>query len=183
MKVLAICPSIHPEKLEKMMDSFLVTRSKHTEIIINYEVKSITKIFNETFLAHPDYDFYYMCNDDIVFNTPLWDLELAQKGKISWGEDKYQNGNLCTFPMIDGDIVRALGWLQMPKLNKYCGDIIWNFIGKECNILNYCPHVKIEHKWDGCTHPDVNTSDMKVFSEWLPWAFRDIKKVKDAISK
>lgn len=183
MKILTICPSIYPEKLEKMMDSFLVTRSKHTQIIVNYEIKSITKIFNEVFEKNPDYDFYFMANDDIIFNTPLWDLTLANKGKISWAMDGIQNYHLPCFPMIDGDIVRALGWLQMPNLEKYCGDTIWGFMGKECGILNYCPDVEIKHNWDS-KHVDINThvSDMSEFSKWLPWSFRDIKKIREVLN-
>lgn len=183
MKILCICPSKYPEKLSKMMDSFITTKSKHTEIIVNHEIKSITKIFNETFESNPDYDFYFLANDDIVFNTPLWDLALANKGKISWGADGIQNSSLCTFPMIDGDIGRALGWLQMPTLEKYCGDIIWNFIGKECNILNYCYEVKITHQWDQSQVDRMtHIRDMGEFSKWLPWSFKDLKKVKNAIN-
>lgn len=181
-KILTICPSIYPEKLEKMMDSFLVTRSKYTNIILNHENKSITKIFNETFEKNPDYDFYFMANDDIEFNTPLWDLKLANKGKISYGNDLLQGHNLCTFPMIDGDIVRALGWLQLPTLNRYCGDTSWRFIGKSCDCLSYHGDVLIKHHWSGCSHPDMHKQDMEEFSKWLPWSFRDVKKVKEALN-
>lgn len=183
MRILVICPSKYPDKLSRMMDSFLITRSKSTKIIVNYEEKPITKIFNETFNNNPDYDFYFMANDDIIFNIPLWDLALANKGKISWGSDGIQNQNLCTFPMIDGDIVRALGWLQMPNLDKYCGDTVWNFIGKQCGILNYVPSVSIEHQWhESQVDRDIHVSDMNEFSKWLPWSFRDIQKVKNAIN-
>jgi len=182
MRILCICPSKYPKKLSKMMDSFLVTRSNHTNIIVNYELKSITEIFNETFKNNPDYDFYFMCNDDVIFESPLWDLNLANKGKISYGNDGFQKEGLCTFPMIDGDIVRALGWLQMPRLHKYAGDSTWHYIGKQCGILNYCPDVKIIHKWEGCENPNMNIKDMEKFSEWLPWSFRDIARVKEVLN-
>lgn len=181
MKILTICPSKYPEKLSKMMDSFLITRSKHTKIIINYEDKHITEIFNNAFNAHPNYDFYFMANDDIIFNTPLWDLALANIGKISYGRDNIQNSNMCTFPMIDGRIVRALGWLQLPTLDRYCGDVVWKFIGDQCNVLNYCEKIEITHKWEGCSHPEVHKKDMEEFSKWLPWAFKDTEKIRKAL--
>lgn len=183
MKILTICPSKHPEKLSKMMDSFLITRSKHTEIIINHEIKPITKIFNDTFNANPGYDFYFMANDDLIFQTPLWDLTLANKGKISYGSDGIQDGHLPCFPMIDGDIVRALGWLQMPTLNRYCGDTVWSVIGKECGILNYCPDVKITHEWEEVhVDKDIHIQDMSEFANWLSVSYRDCKKVKGALN-
>lgn len=182
MRILAICPSIYPDKLSKMMDSFMSTKSENTEIIINNEIKSITSVFNEEFQKRSDYDYYFMCNDDLVFNTELWDTKLANKGKISWGFDGIQNNGLCCFPMIDGDIIRSTGWLQLPSLNRYNGDIVWYFIGKQCEILNYVPEVSITHKWDGCSHPDDNIKDMASFAEWLPWSYRDIKRIKEILN-
>ena len=84
--------------------------------------------------------------------------------------------------MIDGDIVRSLGWLQLPTLSKYCGDTVWNFIGKQCGILNYCPDVIIEHHWnESQVDSDIHKRDMQEFANWLPWSFKDIKKVKDVL--
>lgn len=181
-KILTICPSKYPDKLISMMDSYLVTRSKYNNIIINYDNNSITKIFNKIFEENPDYDFYFMANDDIIFNTPLWDLELANKNCISFGNDNIQNHNLCTFPMIDGNIVRALGWLQMPTLEKYCGDTVWSVIGNSCGNLRHCPQVSIDHLWEGCSHPDVHTADMGRFAEWLAVSNRDIEKVRRIVN-
>lgn len=181
--ILVVCPSKYPQKLSKMMDSFLVTRSKYTNIIVNYEDKPITKIFNDVFNNNPNYDFYFMANDDIIFNTPFWDLQLAVKGKISYGCDGIQNEGLPTFPMIDGDIVRSLGWLQMPLLNKYSGDTIWGFIGKECKILNYMSSVSISHQWhESQVDRDIHIADMAEFSKWLPWSFRDVRKVREVLN-
>lgn len=182
MKILAICPSIRPDKLAFMMDSFLMTRSEYTDIRINYEPGNITDIFNRTFSAHPDYNFYMMLNDDILFKTENWDIKLANKGKISYGNDLLQGENLCTFPMIDGDIVRSLGWLQMPTLNRYCGDCVWKFIGKQLNILSYHPDVIIEHLWEGAD-ATINTQDMQAFANWLPFSFRDVKKIREALNE
>lgn len=183
MNILCICPSIYPKKLEKMTDSFLTTRSKYTHLYVdNRQDVTVTQIFNEAFMDNPNFDFYFMANDDIIFETPLWDLALANKCKISYGDDGFQGINLPTFPMIDGDIVRALGWLQMPQLNRYSGDMIWKFIGQECGILNYVPEVKITHQWEGCSHSDINDHDMKEFGKWLPWSFKDLTKVRSILN-
>lgn len=181
MRILIVCPTIYPEKLEKMNNSLFLTKSKNTHVIYSSE-GTVTEAINNIFYKNPDYDFYFIANDDIVFNTPLWDLELIVKGKISWGSDGIQNGNLPCFPMIDGDIVRALGWLQLPTLNRYCGDTVLGFIGKECGILNYCPNVSIKHKWhESQVDRIIHLADMAEFAKWLPWSFRDCANVRKVI--
>lgn len=161
-----------------MMDSFLTTRSESTQIRVYYQVDSITNIFNKAFKDNPDYDFYMPLNDDIIFKTPDWDLKLANKGKISYGTDSVKEGVNGQFLMIDGDIVRALGWLQMPLLHKYAGDVVWRLIGGQLGILEYHPEVVIEHQWGGADS-EVNTKDMAAFASWLPHCHKDINKIRE----
>lgn len=181
MKILTICPSIYPHKLTNMMDSFIISKSECTEIRIDYEDNggNITKIFNDIFNKNPDFDYYFMANDDIMFRTLEWDKILAKKGRISYGNDTVQGYNLCTFPMIDGDIVRALGWLQLPTLHRYCGDTVWKFIGDNLGILDYYSDVIIEHRWEG--RDEVNTTDLAKFAAWLPYSHKDLDKIRKAI--
>lgn len=181
MKILTICPSIYPHKLVTMMDSFLTTRSEHTNIRVYYEPGNITEIINKAFRDNPDYDYYHLSNDDVQYKTPNWDILLANKGKISYGNDLFQGESLCTFPMIDGDIVRALGWLQLPTLERYAGDVVFKFIGQQLGILNYVEDVVIEHKWEGCSDVAMNTRDMGAFARWLPVSHLDVNKVRGVI--
>lgn len=180
MKILSICPSIYQHKFDKMIHSFEITSCKENSIVVINKKDSITKIFNETFEKYSDYDFYHLMNDDCIYETPLWDIKLAKKGKICYGDDLLQGENLPTFPMIDGDIARALGWLQMPTLERYCGDVVLGFIGKQLNILEYHPEVTIRHNWEGAD-ANINTEDMRRFAEWLPWSFKDINRVKEIL--
>ncbi len=178
MKILAICPSIYPDKLEKMYDSYDVTVSKNTQLVVINKKGNITEIINDTFHKYNDADFYIVLNDDLTFNTPLWDVALAHKGKISHGNDSVVEGVNGQFLMIDGDIVRALGWLQLPSLNRYCGDVVWRFIGEQLEILKYVPEVNISHHWEGCADPEMNKKDMKAFAEWLPSSHKDIERIR-----
>lgn len=176
MKILTIVPSIRPHLLEKMLISYYNTVSE-PNIVIDTREGSITGLLNTTFDRHSDADYYHISNDDCIYHTKDWDIKLANKGKISYGDDNFQGENLCTFPMIDGDIVRATGWLQMPKLERYYGDNCWHFMGKHLDIMNYVPDVKIEHKWEGA-NLDIYKSDTQRFAEWLPWSFKDISKIR-----
>lgn len=180
MKILTICPSVYPVKLNKMLESFEITRSKDTDIVICSE-GTVTQAINNSFNNAPEYDFYFIANDDISFKTPLWDLKLAKKGKIIHGTDGVPEGVNGQFMMIDGDISRAVGWLQMPTLNRYCGDVVWRFIGDRLEILEHVEDVIIEHNWDGCAEPMVNQLDMEKFSEWLPNSHKDIEKIRKVL--
>lgn len=182
MKILTVCPTIYLDKLHKMYDTWELTRSKDSTIICSTN-PGVTKSINEIFNDNPDYDFYHITNDDCEYKTPLWDLKLAQNGKITYGNDGFQGSNLCTFPMIDGDIARAVGWLQLPALNCYAGDVVWKFIGEALGILEYHPEVEIMHHWEGCSDPATNTKDMEAFANWLPHSFKDINKIKEALKK
>lgn len=179
MKILTIVPSIHPVQCESMLESFNLTVSKHSDIIINTEIGSITQIYNRIFNDNQDYDFYFLANDDILFKTPLWDLSLAKKGKITYGNDGIQGENLCTFPMIDGNIARTLGWLVLPTLGPkaICGDNVWMVMGQALKILEYVPSIKIQHLWDGIGK-QMTAEDMRPFGEWLAVSNRDVEKVR-----
>ncbi len=182
MKIYAFCPSIHQDKYERMYNSYDVTVTNSTKLITLNSKGSITKLLNEAFQKYNDGDFYIVLNDDLTFETPRWDVELAHKGRISHGDDGIEGGVKGQFLMIPGNFCRAVGWIQMPKLNRYAGDVVWRFIGEQLNVLDYHPQVVITHRWDGCAEPLVNELDMASFAEWLPSSHKDIEKIRRVIS-
>lgn len=181
MKTLAICPTIYPEKFNKMYDSFQVNTSKYTTLLTITKKGGITKLINEAFERNNDYDYYIVINDDIRFETPLWDMTLAKKNSITHGDDAIKEGVCGQFLMIPGDFCRAIGWLQQPTLNRYAGDVTWRFIGQQLDCLQYIPEVIITHNWEGCAEPLVNEIDMAAFANWLPKCHNDINKIAEVI--
>jgi len=151
-----------------------------------------TEIINRAFEEFNNYDYYSITNDDIVYITPGWD-ELATPLKItSWIEDnatkKYGadfigNINPSTFPyvsIIDGDIARAVGWMQYPPLVHSAGDNIWYWIGRRTDILNVNEDYHYVHKSayfdDGeadetfqRTNARNNKQDYYTYIEWLKY--------------
>jgi len=174
-KILTVCPSIYPDKLIKMEKSFYDTITEDNTLYV-VSFGTVTEAINFAFNKYPDYDYYHITNDDVIYETKGWDKILSNKLRISYGNDCIQKENLCTFPLIDGDIVRALGWLQMPELDRYCGDVIWKFLGDRLNILSYHENVIIRHVWEGQDNA-INIKDMGNFSKWLPWSFKDVEKI------
>lgn len=219
-KLLVICPTRQrPDVFRKMIYSFEDMTSSNSELIAivdlddpcieeyreihdkNGKFKLIesqdldnTKRFNNAFKMFSYYDFYCMANDDFLFKTKDWDLILCRKWKISYGNDLLGGQALPTCPVIDGDIVREIGWLQMPSLTYMYGDTAWRTIGTRLNILKYFPNVIIEHcHWMNHksqideVYKVTNSArtyeqDEKAFRQWKEKELdNDVKKIKDLL--
>ncbi len=152
-----------------------------------------TEIINQAFDIFGDYAYYSVTNDDIIYQTSGWDIALSQPLKISSGQDdtmveKYGErfiGNVDpgSFPItsvIDGDIVRAVGWLQYPELRHSCGDNIWFWIGKRADCLYHDPGYHTVHNspyFDKAEVDDTfkrsnandNMQDYYTYKEWLKY--------------
>jgi hypothetical protein len=165
-----------------------------------------TEIINRAFNENREYNFYSVTNDDIVYLTKGWDEALCQELKISSGQDdtmieKYGEsfiGNVKPgeFPItsvIDGNIVREIGWLQYPKLRHSCGDNIWYWIGKRANCLYHDGNFHTEHKsayfgkgeadetFKNCNALD-NQQDYYAYKEWLKYRCgNEVCKVQELI--
>lgn len=216
--LLVICPSrSRPEKLKRMIKSFLDTSSPTTRLHIKLDIddpllneyssinnhdkifidistrEDNTKVFNRVFEDNPSYDYYQCANDDIIYHTKGWDDKLKTNG-IAFGKDGFPNRIFPTFSVIHGDIVRALGWLQMPLLYYLYGDNVWGTIGYTCGCLYYKPDVFIEHKHfvvyplekdsisEFTNHKDMYNLDEKHFHKWLSTdCHNDIQKVRRVV--
>ena len=166
-KLLVICPTRdRPDKVKDMLCSFKETyndadiiflldqdepQMKKYKDVLKDEAYCIaprmpvTDYINQVFEMYPRYKFYSVTNDDFLYLTTHWDEMLCNKGTISYGDDGMNGARLPTTSVIDGDICRALGWLQMPGLIHLYGDVVWRDIGTTLGILEYHPEVDIEH--------------------------------------
>lgn len=171
-----------------------------------YDNTLTTEILNRAFKQDDDYEFYSVTNDDMVYLTPGWDEKLCVKGKIYCGVEenalkKYGTTtprpiDPHTFPYtscIDGDIVRALGWIQYPKLRHSAGDNIWYWIGRRMNVLFCDESVRYVHRSayfnDGeaddtfnKTNSYNNIDDFYIYKDWLKYkCVFDIAKIKEKL--
>jgi hypothetical protein len=106
-----------------------------------YEIRKreyVAQIHNFIFDENKDYDYYMPVNDDIVFNSKDWDIELVRAIKergngfgISYGNDSTGNikFELPTFGMISGNICRELGRIYPRELKMMFGDTFLLDIG------------------------------------------------------
>lgn len=218
LPLLTICPSrSRPEKCLRMVESFLETSSNsELEICLDYDDplideydkiprnfrihtlvqnrKNITQIYNQRWrISQHNYEYFSQTNDDFVYRTKDWDLKLMNYG-INFGNDLFQGNNYPSTSVIHSDIIKAVGWLQLPDLTHLCGDLVWNIIGINCGCLNYCEDVIIEHITpynQKCDPDDIfkNTNSVEMYrrdqTAYIKWlmtsAVDDVKKVKEML--
>lgn len=205
--ILTLCPTkSRPKECLQMLRSFRETSTEKNHIWLlfnddeNFEIyeecfkyidyhiglnnPTVTQLLNTAYNMTKDYNYVHIANDDVLYLTPGWDTKFKEALKapgIAYGDDLFQGENLCTFPFISKEIVDAVGWVQMPLLEKYSGDVVWKFIGNQLNILKYIPEIIISHQWKGCSDQDLNKKDMNSFAEWLKISHRDIKKINEIL--
>lgn len=223
-KMLIVCPSRERmEKLKEMVKSFNEKTSPQTALLIMldnddpqleeykeflgvktaYHIgtrKTTTSLFNEVFQMFPDFQYYGLTNDDFVYLTAVWDVKLMgdieemEGWGIAYGDDRVAGEKYPSHTIISGNIVRALGWLQLPSLKHLCGDWVWGTIGKGIGRLHYDQNVIIQHKhpFDKKTLPDAifektNSQqmyqiDQEAYRRWArTQAKKDIAKIVNAI--
>lgn len=183
-RILTICPSIRDRK--KISESFFKTSATDNTLVFSSK-GTVTEAINNFIDDVHNYDFIHLTNDDVVYKTFGWDKILTDaipaQGGISYGDDGVHGEALCTFPMISTNIILALGWAQLPDLEKYYGDTVWWHIGQECKCIHYCPTAKLEHlNDDKYIKHNVYREDQLVWGKWLTTqAYNDVLMVKGAL--
>lgn len=225
MRALAVCPTRgRPERAEEMIRSFIDTRQGIIDIVFYIDLDdhllgsyidlfhifkvyfkivdriTTTQMFNRAIIDFPNYNAYHMTNDDFIYQTKGWDVMFADmlqsKGHgIVYGNDLVQRQQLCTAPMISAQIIRALGWLQLPTLTHLCGDVVWREIGKALGFLYYLPDVIIEHKhmhqnkllmddtYKNTNSREMYERDWEALKQWKTNQMdRDVSRIGDVLS-
>jgi hypothetical protein len=221
--ILTVCPTRERPKLAKqMLDSFVATSTENNimlflvdeedEKVEEYKSlyteeclmeiaprQTVTELINKAYTNYPDAGCYHITNDDFIYQTKGWDSifvkKLEEKGYgICYGNDLLQMERMPTAPFISGNIVSALGWLQMPTLTHLGGDCAWMEIGKAIESIHYFPNVIIEHKHYQARKAPIDNvykktnsgqmyqQDAQAFREWRSKEFNnDINRVRMAL--
>lgn len=215
MKILTICPSYgRPDELKKMMDSFYDTCMPINDLMVvlhpddpqlpeymkicaptHYLLNpgTVTECINKTFKDFPDYTYYHLTNDDVIYHTASWDYKLSffieEYGTgIAYGNDLFHKHELPTFPFISAKLAKAVGYLQEPSLNRYFGDLVWKELGNSANCLYYLKDVIIEHlhilagKSDNPIDDRIYTIDHISYIKWeMINKYLDAHRIKEAL--
>lgn len=179
------------------------------EIFEKKEISSFSAVLNKSLKQNNDYDFYCVTADDIIFLTKGWDKMFCNKGKFTTGIDdniamkyngkKFSQPNVIVngFPTVcgmDGDIIRALGWIALPTLNHGAIDFVWYWLAKRLGILKIEDSIHwVQHSpFYGNDREDetfkISNSksnkihDGEVFRRWLKYeCINDVNKVREIL--
>ncbi len=109
------------------------------------------------------YDALFLGADDLVFQTPGWDLLLMGTLKEMGGTgyvypDDRRRYDVPEHPLISTDIVKELGWFAEPGLAHFYVDNVWAELGKRLSLIRFCPRAVIEHRhWQTADVPRDET--------------------------
>jgi hypothetical protein len=119
------------------------------ELPKGWEKVSIPRVFlshklNAGVARKPNEPWYGILNDDHVPITADWDLKLVEACKpMTWPQDNYR-GRISTL-VIDGDLVRTLGWISPPELNHFYIDDVHELLA-ECLGCKRLEEVTVSHE-------------------------------------
>jgi len=161
---------------------------------------SFSKVVNRCFEENKDYEFYCVTADDIIFLTKGWDKRFCNKNKFTTGIDdniakKYEGKEFSIpnvivkgFPTIcgmDGDIVRALGWIALPCLIHGAIDFVWYWVAKRLHALQieedihwvqnsaFYGNEEVDETFKVSNSFETKTRDCDAFTYWLKYECND----------
>ena len=109
---------------------------------------TLGEMTNEFFQLNPLAPWYGLIGDDVVPVTLGWDktlISLAGRCGIAYPNDNHQAPQLACHMVIGGDLVREMGWLALPGLDRLYIDTVWTDIGRGRAVMVYAPGVLVEH--------------------------------------
>lgn len=108
----------------------------------------LSVIYNNAYERHPDELWYGFIADDVVPITNGWDIKLIEAAG-SDGMAVPAGGETtggCPHFVLGGDLVRSVGWLSLPGLDRLYIDTVWGDIAKSRGVFGNVPDVTLEHR-------------------------------------
>src|SRR3990167_1205385 len=106
----------------------------------------LSEIYNRAFEHHPDEEWYGILCDDAVPKTEYFDLKLIKvAGKKGLAAPSGGHSEIASHFVIGGDLVRNMGWVALPGLDRLYIDTVWYKIALATGVYHFVPEVVIEH--------------------------------------
>ena len=108
----------------------------------------LSRLYNDAYRRHPHDSWHGFIADDVVPETPGWDAELIRTAGAD-GMAVPAGGETtggCPHFVLGGDLVRSVGWLALPGLDRLYIDTVWGKIAESRGVLRRVPGVILEHR-------------------------------------
>jgi len=135
--------------------------------------KPLSEIYNEFFAKYPNLPYYGFIADDVVPKTQDWDRALIRAAR-SDGMAVPAGGEATPHFVLGGELVRSVGWLSLPGLDRLYIDTVWANIAEDRGVLRFLPEVLLEHRhfsnkkalFDRTYVKNSKESDKIVYQTW-----------------
>ena len=108
----------------------------------------LSDIYNNAYARHPNEPWHGFIADDVVPITNGWDVKLidtAGSDGMSVPAGGETTGG-CPHFVLGGDLVRSVGWLSLPGLDRIYIDTVWGDIAAKQGVFRSVPDVILEHR-------------------------------------
>ena len=113
------------------------------------ETHCLSVVYNRAYERHPSAKWFGFISDDVVPKTRHWDtqlIEFAGNNKMAYPAGGHEDYVGAPHFILGGDLVRSVGWLSLPGLNRLYIDTVWWDIAKARKSLKFVPNVVLEHR-------------------------------------
>ena len=107
----------------------------------------LSDIYNNTYVRRWNATWFGFIADDVVPVTKDWDISLI-KAAGNDGMAVPAGGETtggCPHFVLGGDLVRSVGWLSLPGLDRIYIDTVWGDIAKSRGVYREINDVRLEH--------------------------------------
>ena len=107
----------------------------------------LSEVYNTAFQRHPESDWWGFIADDVVPETCEWEnrlIEAAGSDGMAVPAGGHDPEGAPHF-VLGGDLVREMGWLALPGLDRIYIDTVWMVIAKYKGVFRRTPDVMLRH--------------------------------------
>lgn len=149
--------------------------------------KPLSEIYAEAFERFRDASWFGLIADDVVPLTDGWDGRLVEVAGTdgmaapSGGHEDYAG---APHFVLGGDLVRSIGWLALPGLNRLYIDTVWWQIAEAKGVLRRVPEIVLEHRhfsngkamMDSTYRKPLKNQDKATYETWKRRGYTQLLK-------
>ena len=108
----------------------------------------LSVIYNNAYARHKEEPWFGFIADDVVPITNEWDIKLIEVAGYDGMSvpDGGETTGGCPHFVLGGELVRSVGWLSLPGLDRLYIDTAWGVIAKSKGVYREIHDVKLEHR-------------------------------------